>query len=401
MQDETLDPRQESGVHRLAALLRKEATEVVDPDRNQVAWQRLLYLAHEDDERRLRGPRIRRWWIIAPAAVGLAVLAGLYHLLSGAPRLQFQVDGRVPADAYVISEAGRPKQIDFSDGSNLVLHAGSRLRVAATDRHGAVLSLERGELDLAIHHRPSARWRLDVGPYFVQVRGTHFNVRWNPDLGDVEVDLLDGAVTIGGPGIVAPVALEVGQQFRANKSGSYTVQRQQQSITPSPTEPKEPVMNEPAAASPRGRRVATASPAEPGAAASKPEKLGCDWLGLVSNGQFEATLAQARVLGIGAALTDCPPRSLFALADASRYLGNFELSRKTLIAIRKRSPNDASKAAFFLGRLEEARGNSEAALGWYSHAMQGGEPQFVAEAKAGKARLLRRHSLLPSPEAAP
>jgi tetratricopeptide (TPR) repeat protein len=79
------------------------------------------------------------------------------------------------------------------------------------------------------------------------------------------------------------------------------------------------------------------------------------------------------------------------LADAARYLGDFELSKSVLTNLRKRSPDDASKAAFFLGRLEEARGNLELALDWYAQAMEGSpEPHFAQEAKAGKARIARR-----------
>jgi tetratricopeptide (TPR) repeat protein len=79
------------------------------------------------------------------------------------------------------------------------------------------------------------------------------------------------------------------------------------------------------------------------------------------------------------------------LADAARYLGKFELARSTLLAIRKRSPADTGKAAFFLGRLEEARGNLALALGWYAQAMEGNpEPHFAQEAKAGEARIAKR-----------
>jgi hypothetical protein len=121
------------------------------------------------------------------------------------------------------------------------------------------------------------------------------------------------------------------------------------------------------------------------------ERVECDWVGLVSNGQFEATLSHARLYGIDAALADCPPRSLFALADAARYVGDFDLSRMTLMILRRRSPDDASKAAFFLGRLEEARGNSKLALSWYTQAMKGNlESHFLVEAKAGSARIVKR-----------
>jgi hypothetical protein len=423
MREHDENPRGESGVHRLAALLRKDATQVVDEDRERLAWQRLLLASHEDDEERMRAPSFRRRWLLAPAAAGLLVLAGaLSHVIFTPPRLQFQVDGHGPSDAYLMAEVGRPRRLDFSDGSNLVLHASSRLRITGTDADGATLSLERGQLDLSIRHRASTHWQLDVGPYIVQVTGTHFGASWDPDSGDVGVDLLDGSVTIRGPGIAAAVSLQVGQRFRANRSGSYTVQTRPATEAIAPAQPSDARAPEPAFPAPRAKplpwkpsershafaragsigqnpapQVRPSSPYEAAATGSRQEKPSCDWAGLVSSGQFEATLAQARRLGLDNALVDCPTRSLFALADAARYQGKFDLSRRALMAIRKRSPDDASKAAFFLGRLEEARGDSEAALVWYSRAMQGKtDLQFVEEAKAGKARVGKRLGAAPS-----
>ena len=90
------------------------------------------------------------------------------------------------------------------------------------------------------------------------------------------------------------------------------------------------------------------------------------------------------------------------MADAARYVGKLELARNALLAIRKRSPGDSSKAAFFLGRLEEARGNLDLALDWYAQAMEGDpEPHFAQEAKAGKARITKRMRSLPAHPAHP
>ena len=103
-------------------------------------------------------------------------------------------------------------------------------------------------------------------------------------------------------------------------------------------------------------------------------------------------------MGIERALADCPAGSLFAIADAARYRSDFELSRKALLAIRRRSPADGGKAAFFLGRVEEARGNYELALRWYSEAADARQGAgFVSEARAAKTRVAKR---VP-PDAAP
>jgi hypothetical protein len=279
--------------------------------------------------------------------------------------------------------------VDFSDGSTLVLRSSARLRVTNADSHGAILLLERGQLDASIRHRPSSRWRLDVGPYAVQVIGTRFNVTWDPDKGDFGLALLDGVVAIRGPGIPVPITLEVGQQFRANKAGSYTVQKESRAAVA--VSAVGPPAHEPAALPSKSERVASAAGPERAASPSSSSRLACDWAGLVSKGEFEATVSQARRLGIDAVFAECPPRSLFALADAARYLGNFELSKSALLTIRTRSPGDTSKAAFFLGRLEEARGNLELALDFYAQAMGGNpEPHFAQEARAGRARIAKR-----------
>jgi hypothetical protein len=285
--------------------------------------------------------------------------------------------------------------VDFSDGSSLMLRSLGRLRVTNTDSRGATLLLERGRLDASIRHRPSSRWRVDVGPYAVQVTGTRFNVTWDPDNGDFGLALLDGTVAVRGPGISAPITLEVGQLFHANRAGTYTVQRQAQA-TPAPllAGPVAGSLGHEPAAPPAAQPLEAARGAagpERAASPSASNRPACDFTGLVSKGQFEATVSRARRLGVDTALAECPPRGLFALADAARYLGEYELARRALLAIRKRSPEDSSKAAFFLGRLEEARGNLELALGFYTRAMEGDpEPHFAQEARAGTVRVAKR-----------
>jgi tetratricopeptide (TPR) repeat protein len=180
----------------------------------------------------------------------------------------------------------------------------------------------------------------------------------------------------------------VGQLFRANKTGAYTVLRQSQAApAPSLAGPVAGLPRHEPAASPSENAAVPERPAGP----SPSKRPSCDFAGPVSKGQFEETLSRAQRLGFETALAECPPRGLFALADAARYLGKYDLAKKTLLAIGKRSPEDSSKAAFFLGRLEEARENLELALDYYRRAVEGDpEPHFAQEARAGAVRIGKR-----------
>jgi len=84
-------------------------------------------------------------------------------------------------------------------------------------------------------------------------------------------------------------------------------------------------------------------------------------------------------------------QSRLGAGNRARYRSDFELSHRALLAIRRRSPADAGKAAFFLGRVEEARGNYELASRWYSEAAEARQGAgFVSEARAAKARVAKR-----------
>lgn len=378
------DAREETAAHHVAALLRADAMQAVDEQRDQTGWQRLLLEAQRGDERRMPGPRVGRQWLALTVAVAALAIAGVSIFRASSPGvLTFQIDGRDPPDAQLSSSAGETRRLDFSDGSKLLLRPAGRVRVMETTARGAELILERGELDLSVRHRASTRWRLLVGPYTVKVTGTRFKVSWDPDLGEIRVDTLEGSVTVEGPGVSAPVAIAGGQKFHATTTRD--VAPSGRGATPPPEEPLA-VTTSPSpedAAAPKSNRVASPS---------RPLRSGaCRWDNLVSRGKFDLLLGEVRAMGVDQALTECPASSLFSIADAARYRSDFDLSRRALAMIRRRSPSDAGKAAFFLGRVEEARGNYELALRWYSEASGARQgPAFVSEARVAKARVSKR-----------
>lgn len=376
------NPREESGAHRLAALLRKNATESVNEERDQAAWRDLLCKLHDEDARSVRGFR-RKPWMLAPVAAGLALGILLSLRVFSPPSLRFTVDGRVSGRPDIAADVERTRSLEFSDGSSVLLGSSGRLRIIRTDAEGALLLLERGQVDAAIRHRPSSRWRLELGPYAIQVIGTRFSATWNPDTGDMGLELMEGAVSVGGPGISSPVTVQAGQRFRANQVGNYNVQSRP-SVEAMASQPGPPV---PSAAAPAKPRQAMAAP--PHVSASH-ERLACAWTGLVSRGQFADVVAAAQATGIETVLAVCPVPSLFALADAARYQGKFELSKDALLVVRKRAPEQAGKAAFFLGRLDEARGNFASALTWYTRALESNPgTAFQQEATEGRARMAK------------
>ncbi|HSS40646.1 MAG TPA: hypothetical protein VLT58_17905, partial [Polyangia bacterium] len=149
------DPKEQSGAHRLAALLRAGTMEAVDEQRDEVGWRALLFRAHRSDQHGARKPRGARRWIPLAAAVVLAIAGGTIFRASRPGPLTFKVDGRAAADAQLSSGPDETKRLDFSDGSTLALPPAARLRLTEMTARGAALTLERGQLDVSVRHRPA------------------------------------------------------------------------------------------------------------------------------------------------------------------------------------------------------------------------------------------------------
>jgi hypothetical protein len=109
----------------------------------------------------------------------------------------------------------------------------------------------------------------------------------------------------------------------------------------------------------------------------------------MQRGDFRAVVADAQSSGIDACLSSCSVRDLRALGDAARYSGELALAERVLLTLRQRSPGEATRAAYLLGSLQEARGDQAGALGWYSqYVARAPGGAFASEARAGRLRML-------------
>ena len=122
---------------------------------------------------------------------------------------------------------------------------------------------------------------------------------------------------------------------------------------------------------------------------------GESWTALVERGAFEAVVTDAQRRGLDVTLTHGRAPELAALADAARYTRDDEVARRALLAERRRFPGStlAREAAFLLGRLEERRNDSAAAIEWYRrYGLEDPDGRYVAEALGRRMVLLASES---------
>ena len=106
-------------------------------------------------------------------------------------------------------------RIRFSEGTEVGLTPGARLRVVGRTERGAALALDRGRARFAVTHRTGARWSVTTGPYTVEVVGTKFSVDWSPRDQRLVVDLASGVVQVRGASVGGPVAMHPGERLIA------------------------------------------------------------------------------------------------------------------------------------------------------------------------------------------
>lgn len=319
---------------------------------------------------------------LRPALAGLAFAAALAAAVvvfvrgRVASPLGWHVEsGSVGAQGYVSIAATAPSaHLVFDDGSQVSLAPGSRGRIASTTPSGAVVVLEQGRARVQVQHRKDSRWLVDAGPFAVRVTGTEFTVGWDVEGETVDVWMRSGNVEVTGPVLGDPLGLSAGQHLRARLQDATVFI--DTASEPAEREPQGAVAPSAAASPSSVPPIALPAPDVAGpatAAAAAPS-----WSKLVSTGDFERVVQQAKSEGVGHTLATRPLADLRSLADAARYAGDPSLSRRANEAIRARfaASGEARTAAFLLGRLAEEQDHAnDAALRWYD--------RYLAEAPAG------------------
>ena len=173
-------------------------------------------------------------------AVGGLALAGAMGVLAVAitrpgqrtpparPALAYVVEGAATVqgdsvEAPATTETGDTTRLRFTDGTAIALEPGARLRVPARTAVGAQLVLDRGRAAFTVNHLPGATWRVNAGPFTVEVTGTKFNVSWDARSG-LKLDLESGGVIVRGSGPGPGVTVHPGETLTAGATdGRFTV----------------------------------------------------------------------------------------------------------------------------------------------------------------------------------
>ena len=165
----------------------------------------------------------RSWWRRARVlgvigAMGVFAFLTVSRLRETSP-ISYVVDGTVAISDGVIDASattgGALASIHFSEGTEVGLAPGARLRVVGSSAHGASLALDRGRARFAVTHRPGAHWSVATGPFTIEVIGTKFTLDWSPQKERLVVDLTDGSIEVRGASVGGPVAMHPGERLIA------------------------------------------------------------------------------------------------------------------------------------------------------------------------------------------
>jgi hypothetical protein len=370
-------------------------------------------------------------WTSFASLAAAGAIALLLAWPFGARPLTYEIRGgqRVAAN-YVDALRDAPASVEFSDGSKIVASAGSRLRIDATNEHGARVFVERGSATAQVTHRAHSSWVFIAGPFDVHITGTRFTLAWDPREQAIDLTLHQGSVSVDSPLGSTHCVLRAGQRFRASlASGTMQLDNGQSEALPATSSASVAPTNtnvqgkskhvaawslrshtqayNAAASTSAGGKALGAKAADQSAsdgalerasnagalasgksldarkhgevnehadasqqaAARKPtDARTSDWPSLVRHGEFNTVVDAATLRGVDLTLRTASAADVRALADASRYTGHAALAERSLTALRERfaGTRQSAAAAFLLGRTLESSGNVREADRFYA-----------------------------------
>jgi TolA-binding protein len=331
---------------------------------------------------------------IAAALVAAAFAFFLVTKFAHAP-LEYRVEGtsHPGRESTWISATDDPLPIGFSDGSRVVLGQGARARVTRLERTGAELAVEQGPVGLAIVPRKGNHWRVDLGPFVVEVTGTRFDVDWNPLTERFKLVMHEGTVVVSGcsigsrsfaAGETLAVSCRDRQYYVESGEDAQRADRDSgatPSVAPEPTEPDAPAP-----------RAATDS------------RTDTKWRALAEAGRYREALAAAEAAGFESECQRASASDLLSLAGAARLAGDAPRARQAYTLLRKRFASEpvAAVAAFNLARVafDLVSDYGEAARWFRTYLREQPSGSLAPEAHGRLLEALQRSGDLPAARAA-
>jgi hypothetical protein len=316
--------------------------------------------------------------------------------------LAYEIEGGTVLEGGYLHESGHTGiKLVFNDGSRIELNQETRGRLRSLDHDGARVAIDNGVASFQIVPGSNRHWLVEVGPFLVTVKGTQFNVAWDPSSERFELKLKRGKVTVSGPVSGGDLSLRAGQRLVVNLAKAETVITDEQvgesvhelaavstSLVEKPVAPTLPLAEVSPSAS---NRLPVPTPS----ALAKVD-TSRRWVDELARGHWDRILEDVERAGLEASLNSATSEDLFALADAARYRRRPDLARAALLAERRRFPDSrrALDAVFLLGRVEESRANGTArAITWYDEYLtKAPSGAYAAEALGRKMTLTREVS---------
>ncbi|MBN2802668.1 MAG: FecR domain-containing protein [Deltaproteobacteria bacterium] len=255
---------------------------------------------------------------------------------------------------WITAHNGKSGIISFEDGSTVTLNDGATARVLNQSHHIAHFLLESGSAKVSVVHHKDTKWLIDAGPYKVNVIGTVFDISWNPDSGDFNINMIRGRVYVTGPMVRDGRNVTASESLSANvMAGRLEIlspedsDAEQVEVSRINSIIKDSIGDKNSAENKSIRRVKKSE---------KSDDMLLDtssWVELSNKGQFLQIINEAENMGFNSVYKMRGQDDLMALGDAARLTGNWQRAFDTYSAIRTRfkSSSAASTSAYLMGKI--------------------------------------------------
>ncbi len=361
--------------------------------------------------------RVVYWGVLAG---GLAAAAAVLLLFISSNSIYVKIadDGRVLAGgSWVSSPADNDLLLSFSDGSEMKLEKDSEVRLQNLDENGAHLLLERGKVAVSVIHRSKTKWRLDAGPYKINVTGTKFSAQWIPDRKMFLVNVDEGSIIVEGPMLTTGKALSkteslhvsllerVVEVFKADtyerivssdnpdsddSFGAQYIAQEESKISDNTADVQDETGSaiETAILSGNDQIMNSRILDSAKKTGRVQDTSGKDlWKSIAARGEWSKAVEEAEKFGLKTIVSSSSLSDLMLLGDAARLSGKNVRSMQVYKAVRVRFPktSESQRAAFAMGRIEfESYANYQNAAAWFRQCINDDTGGAVAREAYGR-----------------